>query len=118
MRTVTFDETKFAIVPIEPTEGMIQAFCLNQQEGDFKTYLAWWNSHSSGTSERIRNYCVKDYRGMIAAAPPYLESNFVESLDSSMPVGFLDHGGVFYPYKDMPKDTTELYIKPAPKEPE
>lgn len=33
-----------------------------------------------------------------------------------MPVGFLDHGGIFYSYREKIKDGTELYVKsPAPE---
>lgn len=95
-RTVTYDETQWKLMPIEPTEEMIGA--------DIEPLY--------GMDMALA------YKTMLNYAPPYPESNFVESLDSSMPVGFLDHGGVFYAYKYMPKDTTELYIKPAPKEQE
>jgi len=61
MITVTYDETKFAIVPIEPTELMVNA------------------------GEYYANGATVIYVAMIAAAPPYTESNFVESLDSWIP---------------------------------
>lgn len=56
-------------VPIEPTENMIRAACLNQSMEEFSNYDEWWNSHSSGISERIRDYVANDYRIMISAAP-------------------------------------------------
>lgn len=59
----------FVLVPVEPTEAMIQAACLHQSREKFDSYDAWWNSHSSGVSERIRNLLVDDYKAMIAAAP-------------------------------------------------
>lgn len=33
-----------------------------------------------------------------------------------MPVGFLDHGGIFYSYREKIKDGTELYVKPPEPE--
>jgi hypothetical protein len=57
------------LVPIEPTEEMIQAACLNQTLQTYPNYEAWWNDHSSGISEKIRGYCSSDYKAMIAAAP-------------------------------------------------
>jgi hypothetical protein len=57
------------LVPLEPTEEMIQAGCLTQSTERFDSYAKWWDSHSSGVSERIRNLLIKDYRAMTAAAP-------------------------------------------------
>ena len=48
---------------------MIRAACLNQSMEKFSNYDEWWNSHSSGISERIRDYVASDYRIMISAAP-------------------------------------------------
>lgn len=60
----------YKLVPIEPTEEMIRAACLNQATlGNYATYEDWWNDHSSGISEKIRSYVAGDYRVMVASAP-------------------------------------------------
>lgn len=60
------------LVPIEPTEHMVRAGCLNQATGkSYATYTDWWNDHSSGVSERIRGYVSSDYRAMVEAAPSH-----------------------------------------------
>ena len=69
MKTVTYDETKWKLVPKESTFTMAVA---GQMES---------NRHSFGTTQIE---CI--YKHMLAAAPPYPESNFVESLDSWIPV--------------------------------
>ena len=56
----------FKLVPIDPTEKMIQAACLNQQtDKTYDNYEDWWNSHSSAISARIRNYLKDDYSAMV-----------------------------------------------------
>lgn len=74
MKTVAYDETKFAIVPIEADDRMI-AFGIN-------TPCALTGDDDA---DSINDY-KSVYRSMIKAAPPYPESNFVESLDSWIPV--------------------------------
>lgn len=69
--TCTFDADTHKVVPIEAAEEIIQAGCLNQQEGSFETYSEWQNSHSSGVVHRIRTFCAGDYKAMIKEAPPY-----------------------------------------------
>ena len=60
----------YKLVPLEPTEEMIQAGCLSQQATpEYDNYDDWFNSHSGGIVERIRNYLRKDFRVMLAAAP-------------------------------------------------
>ena len=61
------DDWKLA--PFNPTEEMIQAACMQQSLEKFDTYQDWWNSHSSGVSERIRKMLIGDYVAMISAAP-------------------------------------------------
>jgi len=66
--------TGYALVPLEPTEEMIRAACVNQApKGEYSNYEAWWNDHSSGVSEKIRGYVASDYRVMLAAAPQVAE---------------------------------------------
>lgn len=58
----------YKLVPLEPTEEMIQAGCLSQQATpEYDNYDDWFNSHSGGIVERIRNYLRKDYCAMLAA---------------------------------------------------
>ena len=60
----------YKLVPLEPTEEMIQAGCLSQQSTpEYDNYEDWCNSHSGGIIERIKSYLRKDYRAMLAAAP-------------------------------------------------
>lgn len=64
--TCTFDDTTHKVVPIEPSPKMVDAT---------------FNDDLSRMSHNERNKHI--YGVMIAAAaPPYPESNFVESLDS------------------------------------
>ncbi|MDR5824724.1 hypothetical protein [Caballeronia sp. LZ043] len=56
-------------VPAVPTEEMIRAACLAQSKERFGSYEAWFDSHSGGVSERIRELVTGDYLAMIAAAP-------------------------------------------------
>lgn len=53
-------------LPLEPTEAMLQAACLNQCDEKFESYEAWRNSHTSGIVERIRGYPIADYKAMVA----------------------------------------------------
>lgn len=55
------------LMPREPSEGMIRAACLHQSVDKFPTYQDWRNSHSSGVSERIRDYVAGEYRAMVEA---------------------------------------------------
>ena len=73
LRTVTYDDSTHKIVPIDPTEEMIQQGCMAQARDEHATYEDWWNTHSSGVSRIIRDLIAKDYRAMIAAAPEYQE---------------------------------------------
>lgn len=57
------------LVPIEPSEEMIQAACLKQSNTAFESYAKWLDSHSSGISARIRQLVVGDYRAMLATSP-------------------------------------------------
>jgi hypothetical protein len=63
------DKQEAVYVPLEPTEEMIRAACLNQSKARFSSYEEWLDSHSSGVSERIRDLVASDYRAMVAAAP-------------------------------------------------
>ena len=83
LRTVTYDTETHKICPIEADEIQIQQGCLSQTIGKFANYEEWWNSHSSGVSERIRDLIAKDYRAMIAAAPEYQEPE--NQLDMPLP---------------------------------
>lgn len=58
---------KHKLLPLEPTEAMIQAACLHQCTEKYASYDAWWNDHSSGISERIRQILIEDYKVMVAA---------------------------------------------------
>ena len=59
----------YKLVPMEPSEAMLQAGCLSQQAyPKHDNYADWWDSHSGGISERIRDYLRKDYCAMLAAA--------------------------------------------------
>lgn len=69
LRTITFDDSTHKVVPLEPTEIQIQQGCISQTIGNFASYEEWWNAHSSGVSQRIRDLIAKYYRYMIAAAP-------------------------------------------------
>jgi len=77
MKTVTFNPLTHKLVSIEPTEQTIQALCLRQSSGDFGTYRAWWNSHSSSVAEKIRGFLIGDYKAMIAAAPDYPAAGWI-----------------------------------------
>ena len=68
MKTITYNPETHALVPREPSEEMIQRGCLSQSETAHPTYESWWDSHSSGISERIRLYLKKVYQDMLAAA--------------------------------------------------
>lgn len=83
LRTATYDTETHKICPIEADEIQIQQGCLSQTIGKFANYEEWWNSHSSGVSERIRDLIAKDYRAMIAAAPEYQEPE--NPLDTPLP---------------------------------
>ncbi len=70
--TTSIDWTKWKLVPIEPTEAMLQAGCLSQQATpEYTNYEDWCSSHSGGIIERIRSYLCKDFRAMLTAAPDY-----------------------------------------------
>lgn len=57
----------YVSMPLIPTEEMIQAACLAQSTEKFSSYADWWNSHSSGVSEKIRRMLVEDYLAMVGA---------------------------------------------------
>ncbi len=69
LSSTRYDTATHKIVPIEPTEEMIQQGCMTQARDEHATYEDWWNTHSSGVSRIIRDLIAKDYRAMIAAAP-------------------------------------------------
>ena len=73
MRTVTYDETQFAIVPIEPTQSMLDETAVDVGMPDYDG-----SKYSSTDYE-----CKEIWAYMIQAAPPYPESNCKEILDSS-----------------------------------
>ena len=58
---------EFVTLPVEPTEEMIRAACLNQCDEPFDSYEKWADSHTTGIVERIRGYVVKDYKSMVGA---------------------------------------------------
>jgi hypothetical protein len=68
-QSAAIDKQEAVCVPVEPTEAMIRAACLNQSKAQFSTYEEWFDSHSSGVAERIRDLVTGDYRAMLAAAP-------------------------------------------------
>ena len=57
----------FKVVPIEPTEEMIQAACLAQSSVKFDTYEEWAASLSNGVVEMIRKFEANSYRNMVGA---------------------------------------------------
>ena len=57
----------YKLIPMEPTEEMIQAGCLSQSEEKFDTYEEWKESHSNVVSSMIRSYVIEDYKAMIGA---------------------------------------------------
>ena len=59
----------WALVPVEPTEEMIQSACLHQSGEKYDSYDEWWESHTTGISRLIRELEVSAYRNMLAAAP-------------------------------------------------
>lgn len=61
------NETKYATVPVEPTEEMIRAACLAQSTHEYDSYEEWADNHSSGIVERIRTMIIHDYKVMISA---------------------------------------------------
>jgi hypothetical protein len=62
LRTVTYDDSKFKIVPIEPTEAMIIA----------KPKPAGIEGQCCQSQKR--NADIRKYHAMIAAAPEYQET--------------------------------------------
>ena len=56
-------------VPIEPTEEMIQAACVNQAVSAFASYEKWAGSHSNGIVKKVRALEIDTYKAMIQAAP-------------------------------------------------
>ena len=57
----------FKVVPIEPTEEMIQAACLGQSYTIHETYQDWANSCSNGVVEMIRKFEAESYINMLGA---------------------------------------------------
>ena len=100
MRTVTFDETKLAIVPIEPTEEMAEA--------------AWESDGNVEYFDNIRYLTRSDltYSVMITAAPPHPADNTGWiSVDDRLP---LEHAGVLISFLDQyqyPQIVDGFYFK-------
>ena len=59
----------WVLVPVEPTEAMIQSACLHQSGEKYDSYDEWWESHTTGISRLIRELEVSAYRNMLSAAP-------------------------------------------------
>lgn len=57
----------FKLVPIEPTEKMIQAACMAQSAVKFNTYAEWAGSLSNGVVEMIRKFEISSYRSMVGS---------------------------------------------------
>lgn len=57
----------FKIVPIEPTEEMIQTSCLAQSTVKYDSYEAWADGLSNGIVEMIRKFEDNSYRTMVGA---------------------------------------------------
>lgn len=102
IRTATYNDSKFKIVPIEADEIQIQQGCLSQTIGKFANYEEWWNSHSSGVSERIRDLIAKDYRAMIAAAPEYNDSVICKKCNGNMKQGTAIQNSIVSATPDFP----------------
>lgn len=65
LRTATYDDTKFKIVPIEPTSEMINT-------PEVQVGLSDWAGHQYSATN---SECENIYKAMIAAAPEYKESD-------------------------------------------
>ena len=65
IRTVTYDDSKFKIVPLEPTEEMNEAGYAAQ---DF-----WYLSQCDNARELAYSFSMPRYKAMIQAAPEYQE---------------------------------------------
>jgi mannitol-1-phosphate/altronate dehydrogenase len=61
------------LVPVEPTDEMLDAACISQGGYISTTFKEWADKHSNGIVERIRNYLSGDYKAMLSAAPEYKE---------------------------------------------
>lgn len=57
----------FKVVPIEPTEEMIQTSCLAQSSVKYNTYEEWADGLSNGIVEMIRKFENNSYRTMVGA---------------------------------------------------
>lgn len=57
----------FKVVPIEPTEEMIRAACMNQSSVKFDTYEEWADSLSNGVVSMIRRFEVSTHKSMVGA---------------------------------------------------
>jgi hypothetical protein len=57
------------LVPVEPTDEMLDAACISQAGYINTTFKEWADNHSNGIVERIRKYLSGDYKAMISAAP-------------------------------------------------
>lgn len=69
LRTVTYDDSKFKIVPLEPTKSMNQA---GYDAQDF------WPSHEcDNMNERCFSFSMPRYKAMIAAAPEYQDASLL-----------------------------------------
>ena len=60
MKTVTFDESVWQLVPVEPTTEMVEAYFAGKMEVQSCTH-----------QQRARERVARDYRAMLAAAPEY-----------------------------------------------
>ena len=80
IRTVTNDETQWKLVLIEPDDNQVK-----------RAADAWLDN----SSKLILNKSRLALRTAIAASQPYHESNFVESLDSSMPTILKEQANIF-----------------------
>lgn len=64
--TVTYDTHTHILIPLEITEEIIQAACIQDSEGAFDNYKDWYNSHISGIADKIRGYIEDDYKNVIS----------------------------------------------------
>jgi hypothetical protein len=59
------------LVPIEPTDEMLDATCVSQYGYINKTFKELADKHSNGIVEQIRDYLSGDYKAMLSASPEY-----------------------------------------------
>jgi hypothetical protein len=63
------DPAGWKLVPVEPTDEMLDAACISQGGYIDTTLKEWADKHSNGIVERIHNYLSSDYKAMLSAAP-------------------------------------------------